>query len=792
MCRGSLYVPRPKDPQSYYLTCHLITAHNLSLCSPIRSALAEPTPIKSNVDSHPIGRNNVECAWDEWIEVPIKYSEVPFDCQISVSVYAVSHPSLTVCARMPQKVGHAVLSMFDCDGMVKRSVQRVLVHMNDMEPSVSAVDGEVDSIELEIERYENMLSMYEQNLVKRSEWLDKLVIPEIEQKKKHSLYRSKNVYLYITLPDFNVPVIYHEHKYSDSYESELYDPEAEQLENPIELKHRRLMRSHRVDPMDRELKPNPKTRDQLQLICKYPPTFSLTREESDLMWRFRYYQTREKKALTKFLKCVDWSDGNETQQALDLLPIWSDIDADDALELLGPSFSNPMVRNYAIKCLEKANDDDLQLYLLQLVEAIKFENIGEKGAYESPLVEFLVKRAVKNRILGNDLHWYLMCECDDQVHGKTFAKVSYHFMSRMVEHKDGYLRRDVLRKQADLLEKLCSLTRELRSSKESRLRKIEKLQVHLADPNKGFASFPPIPLPLDASIEICGIKPDKATMFKSNLMPLKLVFIATGQTKEYPIIFKLGDDLRQDQLVMQVIKLMDKLLRQENLDLKLMPYKVLATGSDHGMLQFIDSVAIANIISRYNGEIQSYLRDHNADPSSADTFGIKPSVLDTYVRSCAGYCVITYLLGIGDRHLDNLLLTTKGNLFHIDFGYMLGRDPKPYPPPMKLNREMVDAMGGVSSVHFQKFKSLCYSAFMILRKSSNLILNLFSLMVDANIPDIKLEPDKAVLKVQEKFRLDLTDEEAIQYFQMLINDSVTAMFPQLMETVHKLAQLMKS
>ena len=55
----------------------------------------------------------------------------------------------------------------------------------------------------------------------------------------------------------------------------------------------------------------------------------------------------------------------------------------------------------------------------------------------------------------------------------------------------------------------------------------------------------------------------------------------------------------------------------------------------------------------------------------------------------AGYSVITYLLSVGDRHLDNLLLTESGHLIHIDFGYILGRDPKIFPPPMRLSKEMV-------------------------------------------------------------------------------------------------------
>ena len=47
-------------------------------------------------------------------------------------------------------------------------------------------------------------------------------------------------------------------------------------------------------------------------------------------------------------------------------------------------------------------------------------------------------------------------------------------------------------------------------------------------------------------------------------------------------MFKLGDDLRQDQLILQLITLMDRILRRENLDLKLTPYNVLACSSNHG------------------------------------------------------------------------------------------------------------------------------------------------------------------------------------------------------------------
>jgi phosphatidylinositol 3-kinase len=96
----------------------------------------------------------------------------------------------------------------------------------------------------------------------------------------------------------------------------------------------------------------------VQRILNYAPTQVLASEEKDLVWKFRYYLTRDKRSLTKFLKSVTWRDSNEVKQAVEiLLPLWSDIDTDDALELLGPNTVDSRVRRFAVKQLNRAGPD---------------------------------------------------------------------------------------------------------------------------------------------------------------------------------------------------------------------------------------------------------------------------------------------------------------------------------------------------------------------------------------------------------------------------------------------------
>ena len=50
-------------------------------------------------------------------------------------------------------------------------------------------------------------------------------------------------------------------------------------------------------------------------------------------------------------------------------------------------------------------------------------------------------------------------------------------------------------------------------------------------------------------------------------------------------------------------------------------------------------------------------------------------------------------------------------------------------------------------------------------------------------------PSVCVTQVQDRFRLDLTDEEAVHYMQSVIDASVSATVAALMEQMHKIAQV---
>ena len=123
---------------------------------------------------------------------------------------------------------------------------------------------------------------------------------------------------------------------------------------------------------------------------------------------------------------MDWTDSSEANQALELIEMWTPIDIADALELLSFLYSNPGLRSYGVKQLSRADDDEFQYFLLQLVQALKFEK-----SYPSPLSNYLIKRCCLSFKLANYLNWYVSVETEDSEMGQTYSTFRNEFLAEL-------------------------------------------------------------------------------------------------------------------------------------------------------------------------------------------------------------------------------------------------------------------------------------------------------------------------------------------------------------------------
>jgi len=179
---------------------------------------------------------------------------------------------------------------------------------------------------------------------------------------------------------------------------------------------------------------------------------------------------------------------------------------------------------------------------------------------------------------------------------------------------------------------------------------LKALHAELHNINK---NMPPTELLIDPKFLCQGLVVEKCKIMDSAKKPLWLVFKnADSQAPNMTVIFKVGDDLRQDMLTLQMFRVMDKLWKKLGLNLKLNAYPT-------------NSMTIAKIQKAHEGALSEFKEDvlyrwlssHNKKPQDLET------AIENFTYSCAGYCVATYVLGIGDRHNDNIMLKQYGHFF---------------------------------------------------------------------------------------------------------------------------------
>ncbi|XP_017695381.1 PREDICTED: phosphatidylinositol 4-kinase beta [Lepidothrix coronata] len=112
------------------------------------------------------------------------------------------------------------------------------------------------------------------------------------------------------------------------------------------------------------------------------------------------------------------------------------------------------------------------------------------------------------------------------------------------------------------------------------------------------------------------------------------------------VIVKCGDDLRQELLAFQVLKQLQSIWEQERVPLWIKPYKILVISADSGMIEpVVNAVSIHQIKKQSLLSLLDYFLQEHGNYNTESFL----SAQRNFVQSCAGYCLVCYLLQVKDR-----------------------------------------------------------------------------------------------------------------------------------------------
>ncbi|KAL4085673.1 hypothetical protein PRIC1_015009 [Phytophthora ramorum] len=271
----------------------------------------------------------------------------------------------------------------------------------------------------------------------------------------------------------------------------------------------------------------------------------------------------------------------------------------------------------------------------------------------------------------------------------------------------------------------------------------------------------------------------------------KIIYCYGSDGERYKQLVKGQDDTRQDLVIEQVFDTMNQFLMEEKATrkrkLRLRTYRVIPLSPIAGVLEWVENTIPwgSYLVSRMSKRLSAHERYHPQEWKHAECRQYLknapeklPAFLEiqsnftpvfhhfflekfpdaavwyhrrlAYVQSTAVTSIVGYILGIGDRHSQNILIHEEtGELVHIDFGVVFDQGMALYTPetvPFRLTRDMVDGMGisGVDGV----FSRCCEVTLQLLRKKSASVVTILEVFVHDPLYRWTLSPLKA-LRIQE-------------------------------------------
>ena len=370
---------------------------------------------------------------------------------------------------------------------------------------------------------------------------------------------------------------------------------------------------------------------------------------------------------------------------------------------------NSNIIDYFIDILKESDTHYLILYLNVIVYNLRLYNNFKKTL--NYFVDFFHEISIKDNKFANYYFWELTNNLQDKKY-----KIMYNDLRKRLIKALDTEKYNLFISSYDFTNNIFKILTESKTPKESMIEHFK---------NNNYFYDKNIYIPTNIEKKIIKIDIDTISCIDSQTKPLTIPFYDENN-ELYKIMIK-NDDIRKEYIIMNIIKIIDVILKRDlKTDLNITTYNILPVYNNTGYIEFIkDAYTLYSIKEIHKFSIQNFIMEKNPTITTHE-------MRTNFTKSCASYCVISYLLGIGDRHLDNIMITDKGNIFNIDFGYILGDDPKLLAPEFRITYEMIDALGGVESKFYKEFRVLCLKSYNCLRNHTNLIYILLSQLKTIN------------------------------------------------------------